>query len=283
MSQDFLTRNNLLGKCIRGPKIVVRIANEQRISTSLAFSPTNVSFGQKKFTGLNFIVLPHLRCVDFFWGLPAMKELNMSIQPSKNVGLIGDIPFSCDSKLRQVLCLLVDSAVMQKIFAKAARNKHTKSELFLVSFRFAEELECIKTNVGPELDIQLKELVTEFAHVTQEPQGLHPHRGIFDHKTRLTAYPKRQHRNRLFVPEYEELKIHCTDLFKQPELLIVRMPASFVMVQKPDCSIQICVDNKELNKCIVKDSFPLPRIDDLLDKLRIAKCITHLDLRLTYN
>jgi hypothetical protein len=28
VSQDFLTRNILLGRCIRGPKIVVRIATE---------------------------------------------------------------------------------------------------------------------------------------------------------------------------------------------------------------------------------------------------------------
>ena len=30
-------------------------------------------------------------------------------------------------------------------------------------------------------------------------------------------------------------------------------------------------------------SFPLPRIDDLRDKLRSAKRMTHLDLRSTYN
>jgi hypothetical protein len=36
-SQDFLTQNNLLAKCIRGPKIVVRIANEQRLSTTKRF------------------------------------------------------------------------------------------------------------------------------------------------------------------------------------------------------------------------------------------------------
>ena len=40
-----------------------------------------------------------------------------------------------------------------------------------------------------------------------------------------------------------------------------------------------CVDYKALIECIVKDSFPLPRIDDLLDKLRNANCMTHLDLR----
>jgi hypothetical protein len=34
----------------------------------------------------------------------------------------------------------------------------------------------------------------------------HANRGIFDHKIRLTAYPKRQRRNRLPFPEFEELK-----------------------------------------------------------------------------
>ena len=74
-----------------------RIANEQRISTSKTFSPTNVSLGQKKFTGLNFKGLPHLKCMDFIFGLPAMNELNMPIQPANNLVLIGDIPFSCES------------------------------------------------------------------------------------------------------------------------------------------------------------------------------------------
>jgi len=84
VSKDFLTRNNLFGGCIRGPKIAVRIANEQRISTNKAFSPIRVSIGQKKFTCLNFTVLPNFKCVHFIFGLPALKELNMSIQPSNN-------------------------------------------------------------------------------------------------------------------------------------------------------------------------------------------------------
>jgi hypothetical protein len=139
VSQDFLTRNILLGIYIRGPKIVVRIANEQRISTSKTFSSTHVSIGKKEFSGLIFTVLPHLKCVDFIFGLPAMKELNMSIQPLKYLVLIGDMPFPCESQPRRVSCLLVDSSkIMQKILAKVARNTHTESELFLVSLQFGE-------------------------------------------------------------------------------------------------------------------------------------------------
>jgi len=66
----------------------------------------------------------------------------------------------------RVSFLLDDSSKMQKILAKAARNKHAESELFLVSLHFAEELESIKTDIGPESNTQLKELVTEFVDVT---------------------------------------------------------------------------------------------------------------------
>jgi hypothetical protein len=93
VGQDFLTRNNRLSKCIRGPKIVVRIASEQRISTATSFPTTNISLGQKKLIGLSFTGLPHLKCVDFIFGLLAMKELNMLIQSSKDMVLIGDMTF----------------------------------------------------------------------------------------------------------------------------------------------------------------------------------------------
>jgi len=38
-----------------------------------------------------------------------------------------------------------------------------------------------------------------------------------------------------------------------------------------------------INERTVKGSFPLLRIDDLIDKVREANCITHLDLRSAYN
>ena len=110
-----------------------------------------------------------------------------------------------------------------------------------MSLHFAEELESIKTDFGPELDTQLKEPVTEFADVAQESQGLPPHRGIFDRKIRLTAYHKRQHRNRLSAIEYEELKRQCTDILRQGLVRVSNSPydASIVMVQKPNGYIRV--------------------------------------------
>ena len=109
--------------------------------------------------------------------------------------------------------------------------------------------------------------------------------GHLDHKVKLTGYPHRQRRNRLSVHEYEALKRQCTELFKEGKVRISKSPyaAPIVMVRKSDGSIRVCIDYRAINERTVKDSFPLPRIDDLIDQLRDATCITHLDLRSAYN
>ncbi len=55
------------------------------------------------------------------------------------------------------------------------------------------------------------------------------------------------------------------------------------MVRKHDGSIRVCADYRALNECNLKESFSLPRIHDLLDKIRNAKRMTHLELHSSYS
>ena len=55
-----------------------------------------------------------------------------------------------------------------------------------------------------------------------------------------------------------------------------------VLVKKKDGSLRYCIDYRKLNAVTIKDSYPLPRIDDSLDTLRNAKYFTTLDLASGY-
>ena len=105
--------------------------------------------------------------------------------------------------------MIVDSDRMDQIIVKKARIKKNLIYVFLISLHFVENLASVKSDFGEHFDHQLKQLITEFADVTNEPQGLPPHRGHLDHKVKLTGYPPRRGRNILSVLEYKELKRQC--------------------------------------------------------------------------
>ncbi|GFT09759.1 retrovirus-related Pol polyprotein from transposon 17.6 [Trichonephila clavipes] len=100
-----------------------------------------------------------------------------------------------------------------------------------------------------------------------------------------------QIRRELFelISNYEPKKTEMTnDVNKQIdewlEQGIVRPSSSeyaspIVLVKKKDGTTRLCVDYRRLNRKLVKDRFPLPLIEDVLDRLQGAKVYTTLDLK----
>ena len=59
--------------------------------------------------------------------------------------------------------------------------------------------------------------------------------------------------------------------------------APILFVRKKDGSLRMCIDYRTLNTQTVLDKYPLPRIEDLLNRLARAHCISSLDLTQGYH
>jgi len=90
---------------------------------------------------------------------------------------------------------------------------------------------------------------------------------------------------RLSRQEEEEIHKQVEDALKkwliEPSVSPYGAPVLFV--QKKKGSLRMCIDYHAWNKITVRDRYPLPRIDDLLDKLHGCTIFSSLDLQIGYH
>jgi len=141
---------------------------------------------------------------------------------------------------------------------------------------------CTATSSAPLLD----DLLAEYADVFVEPRGLSPQRAR-DHCIVLKpeASPVAVRPYRYPAAHKDELERQCASMIEQG--IVRRSDSAFsspvILVKKADGSWRFCVDYRALNALTVKDAFPIPVVDELLDELHGARFFTKLDLRSGYH
>jgi len=139
----------------------------------------------------------------------------------------------------------------------------------------------------PTVPMEVEKLLEEFKDVFQEPQQLPPFRPKHDHQIPLiqgvdpvNKRPYRYVKNQKDIIDrliQEYLKAGIIQDNSSPYVSPV------VLVGKKDGSWRLCVDYKELNKSTLKNKFPIPLVDDLLDELKRSTIFSKIDLRARYN
>ena len=126
----------------------------------------------------------------------------------------------------------------------------------------------------------------EYADLFEEPTTLPPHRAL-DHKIPLVPGANPPHMRPYRVPQHQkkEMEEQIKKLLAAHLIRHSQSPyaALVLLVKKKDSSMRLCTDFRKLNALTIKNKFPIPVIEDLLDELHGAKYFSKLDLRSGYH
>ena len=224
---------------------------------------------------------------DVILGLPWLEALNPSIDWRKRT-----LSFRHGGKEH----VLTPSFSLQCIAAADIRRgvrKKTIDEVYLVRAHEVEtkpelHVNAMESNSSPSSSNRAEQrMFAEFRDVFADlPAGLPPEREV-DHRIELTSgsAPASRPMGRMSPKELDELKKQLQELtemgFIQPSKSPFGAPVLFV--KKKDGTMRMCVDYRALNSITIKNRYPLPRIDELFDRLQGAKVFSKIDLRSGYH
>ena len=169
------------------------------------------------------------------------------------------------------------------------KREHSKAVGPKKDFKTVEErTKTIVDSVAKEHQAKLQTVLAEYRDVFRDelPKGPPPRREVV-HSIEVQPGSEPTYRTpyRLRPAEQDELEEQVKSLLAQGFIRPSQSPygAPVLFVPKKDGRWRMCIDYRALNRQTIKDRYPLPRIDTLLDRLGSAKVFTKLDLASGYH
>ncbi|XP_042984723.1 uncharacterized protein LOC122313630 [Carya illinoinensis] len=136
------------------------------------------------------------------------------------------------------------------------------------------------------LPVEVREVLEDHQGVLEAPSTLPPSRP-FDHRIVLVDEKKPVN-----VPPYRYAHFQKGEIERQVDEMLknglIRPSTSLfsspvLLVRKKDGTWRFCTDYRALNEATVKDRFPIPTVDEMLDELYSVRVFSKLDLRAGYH
>lgn len=199
--------------------------------------------------------------------------ISISIQKEgEPVTLKGEQP---TASLKTISCKKLGKLIQQK-------GAITQGYLCLLSVCPEESAEV----PSPVVPTEVQALIEEFQDIFEEPKGLPPHRS-HDHHIPLITGSQHVNQRGYKVPYIQKLEIkkQVKEMLDNGIIQVSTSPfaSPVILVRKKDQSWRMCIDYRRLNNVTIKNQYPIPIIDELLDELHGASYFTKLDLRSGYH
>eukprot|EP00253_Pinus_taeda_P034246 PITA_34246 len=240
----------------------------------------------------------------FSFELAFVDEVELDVIPLDICGIVLGSPYLYDRKAIfyrvENKYLLVKDGIEYFVRAHKPKNNYTLINsgqmkrminsckqflLMVVKEKIPDKTKIFKGyNVDQQIDIE--KIVSEYDVLFQEPKGLPPKKGIVHDIILQQDVPSPNiGMCRLSALENTEIKKQVQELLEKGFIRPSTSPCGspIILVRKKDGSWRMCIDYQALNKITIKNRYPLPRIDDLLDQLKEVVYFTKLDFHSGYH
>ncbi|KAF5447657.1 hypothetical protein F2P56_033191, partial [Juglans regia] len=253
-------------------KVRVRVANGEQVSSEGGCSDLRVKLQGNVFLIDAFVLV--LAGCDMVLGVQWLRELGTILWNFKDLSM----KFQQEGRAVALQGLWASNLIEEGNLNM--NNKLEKKGLLL------QLVEVSSEKSASELPPLVQKLLGHYEDVFGDPKGLPPQRS---HDHSITLNPNT---NPISVRPYrypyfqkDEIEKIVRELLTSGVIRPSHSPYSspVLLVRKADGSWRMCVDYRALNKVTVKDKYPIPVVEELLDELSGSRMFSKLDLRSGYH